>query len=246
MREILQFEKYEITPSTDAVLLNQSIPPSGHVPKRIQGLLEQANEIFLSAAQPRGIIADISLHDFAIVYEGEGFNEDVTPVQQIYPHADNLALFAVTLGETISERIDALFDKREFALASMLDSVASAGADRIAHIMERRFCNYLNELKVRTAQTGIMRYSPGYCGWHISGQKMLFEFLKPEEIGIGLLESFLMKPLKSITGVLIAAKKTVHVFTPRFPFCDQCKSHSCEQRIKALFTDDKDACREDG
>jgi hypothetical protein len=89
-----------------------------------------------------------------------------------------------------------------------------------------------------------MRYSPGYCGWHISGQKMLFQFLRPEEIGISLLESFLMKPLKSVTGVLIAGKKTVHVFKPEFPFCSECKDHSCQQRIKALFTDSGDACKE--
>ncbi len=245
MRKILQFENYELSPLKEAILSNQSIPPDKQLPQKIQELLEQATDLFLETAEPRGLIADISLHDFAIIYEGEGFNEDITPVQHMYPLADNLALFAVTLGERISEKIDGLFEKNEFALASMLDSVASAGADGIAHIAEQRFCNYLDEQKVRTAQTGVMGYSPGYCGWHISGQRKLFEFLKPEEIGMGLLESFLMKPLKSITGVFIAGKKTLHVITPHFPFCGQCKSHSCEQRIKALFTDEEDPCRED-
>jgi hypothetical protein len=245
MKEILQFEKYEISPSRAEILSNQSIPLNSQLPPKTEKLIEQATDIFLDAAEPRGLIADISLHDFAIVYEGEGFNEDITPVQHIYPLADNLALFAVTVGEPVSERIDDLFERKEFAMASMLDSVASAGTDSISHLAERHLCAFLNEQKVRTAETGIMAYSPGYCGWHISGQKKLFEFLKPEEIGITLLESFLMKPLKSITGVIIAANKTVHVFTPRFPFCNECKSRSCVQRIKALFTDEEDACKGD-
>jgi hypothetical protein len=245
MREILEFEKYDLSPSRKAILANQSIPPSSTLTPRIQNLIEQASDIFIEAAEPCGIVADISLHDFAIVYEGEGFNDDITPVQQIYPFSDDLALFAVTLGNDISEHIDALFEKKEFALASMLDSVASAGADKLAHVAEQYFCNFLEEQRVRSAQTGVMRYSPGYCGWHISGQKMLFEFLKPEDIGITLLESFLMKPLKSITGILIAAKKAIHVITPRFPCCEQCKSRSWEQRIKKLFTDNGDACKEE-
>jgi hypothetical protein len=96
----------------------------------------------------------------------------------------------------------------------------------------------LFEKKELPSLTGIMRYSPGYCGWHISAQKKLFEYLKPKEIGISLLESYLMTPLKSITGVLIAGKRTIHIFNADFPFCSKCKNHSCQNRIKQLFTDE--------
>ncbi len=243
MRKILQIDEQEISPAVTSILANQSIPANATLTPKIEHLVEQAKALYLDIAEPRGIIGDISLHDFAIVYEGEGFNDDITPVQHIYPFADNLALFAVTVGEVVSSRIDELFENKEFAMASMLDSVASAGADRLAYLAARQFCAFLKEERIVTAQTGILAYSPGYCGWHISGQKMLFEFINPGEIGITLLPSFLMKPLKSITGVLIAAKKTTHVFIPRFPACEECKDRSCQKRIKALFTDEGDICK---
>jgi cobalamin-dependent methionine synthase I len=85
----------------------------------------------------------------------------------------------------------------------MLDAVASTAAEMAADAVER---NYLKRLRVENQEansTAVLRYSPGYCGWHVSGQKKLFEFLQPAEIGITLLESFLMTPLKSISGVLL-------------------------------------------
>jgi hypothetical protein len=46
-----------------------------------------------------------------------------------------------------------------------------------------------------------------------------------------------MTPLKSISGVLITGKKEIHVIEDDYPFCSQCKTHSCQQRIKALLTE---------
>jgi hypothetical protein len=76
----------------------------------------------------------------------------------------------------------------------------------------------------------VLLYSPGYCGWHISGQKKLFEFLRPERIDIRLNERFLMIPLKSISGVLVAGAAEIHHISERYPFCDHCQSPTCRER----------------
>ena len=82
--------------------------------------------------------------------------------------------------------------------------------------------------------TALLRYSPGYCGWHVSGQKRLFEFLQPQQIGITLRESFLMQPLKSISGVMIAGPIDIHRFKNDYPFCERCETEGCRERIRAL------------
>ena len=87
--------------------------------------------------------------------------------------------------------------------------------------------------------TGVLRYSPGYCGWHISGQRRLFDYLDPGQIGITLRESFLMDPLKSVSGVLIAGPREIHRFTDDYDFCDQCDTRGCRQRLRALYAGDK-------
>ena len=238
MREIIELSINDVKPERDAVLENQSISPGKELPERVKSLFKMAQELFLEYSQPIGIISEISISAFEVVYYGEGLNEERTPLDEIFRKADNLALFAVTIGEKVSKKIDELFKKNEFAMGSMLDSTASAGADKAADVVENHFFNLLLNNGETTPSIGILRYSPGYCGWHISGQKKLFEFIHPEEIGITLLDSFLMKPLKSVSGVIVAGKKEIHNFEDSYPFCKQCKTHSCRERIRALFFED--------
>ena len=47
------------------------------------------------------------------------------------------------------------------------------------------------------------RYSPGYCGWHVSEQQKLFPlFPIAAPCGIRLTDSSLMVPIKSVSGVI--------------------------------------------
>jgi cobalamin-dependent methionine synthase I len=146
-----------------------------------------------------------------------------------------LSLFAVTLGDAVSNQIDELFKTNEFALGSMLDSAASVAAENVADVVQDRVFDMFMEEKKNHGKTGIMRFSPGYCGWHMSGQRKLFEFLQPEDIGITLLDSYLMKPLKSISGVMVVGGKNIFVFEDSYAFCSQCSSHSCRDRIRTLL-----------
>ena len=236
MREIIKIPNNNTLPEKGKILINQGISLENKLPEKVNILLETAMEIYLKFSQPISVISDISISEFNTVYKGEGLNEDDTPVDNIFRKADDLSLFALTIGKSISNKINDLFKKNEFAMGSMLDSVASAGADKAAEIIENHFFKILSERGNITPSTGILRYSPGYCGWHISGQKKLFSFLHPEEIGIKLLESFLMYPLKSISGVLISGKREIHNIKDTYPFCSQCKTHSCRKRIKTLLS----------
>ncbi len=239
MREIIEISAGDVKPGRDDVLKTQGIPPGNEPPEKVETLFKKTIDLFLEFSQPMSIISDISIPEFAVVYSGEGLNERETPLDEIFKKADSLALFAVTIGEKVSQKIDELFGANEFALGSMLDSVASVATDRVADIMENHFLNRLSKEGRITLSTGMLRYSPGYCGWHMSGQKKLFEFLHPEDIGITLLDSFLMKPLKSISGVMVVGKKEIHIFDDSYPFCSQCRSHSCRDRIRALLTESR-------
>lgn len=239
MREIIEIPIDDAKPERFDVLKTQGIPFGNDLPEKVKTLLKRAIDLFLEFSQPTGIVSDISIPEFGSVYHGEGLNEKKTPLDKIFKKADNLALFAITIGEKVSKKIDKLFKKNEFALGSMLDSVASAGTDKAVDILEDRFFSLLSKKGEITPSTGILRYSPGYCGWHVSGQKKLFEFLHPEDIGITLLDSFLMKPLKSISGVMVVGEKEIFKFEDSYPFCDQCKTHSCRDRIRALFRESR-------
>ena len=239
MREMVEISAKDAQPDMDSILKNLDIPSENAVPENVRQLLRKAMVIFIEESQPTCLFSEISIPEFETVYFGEGKNEKITPVDQIFRKADHLALFVLTIGQKISEQIKRHFKIKEFALGSVLDAVASAGTDRAADNMENYYLRLLEKNRKTKPSTGITMYSPGYCGWHISGQKKLFEFLHPQDIGIELLDSFLMKPLKSISGVMVVGEKKIHVFKDSYPFCSQCKTRSCRDRIKALFRESK-------
>ncbi len=234
MREIIHCSIKDIKPDVDIILKSQGVFTPPEPPEKINALLDMSMDLFGKLSIPMDIISEISISEFEVVYSGEGQNEKNTPVNEIFRRADNLALFTATLGEGISREINELFKLNEFALGCMLDSVASEGIEKVAEIAQNHFSEYLSKSGQTTPSTRIMRYSPGYCGWHISGQKKLFEFLHPEDIAISLTDSFLMQPLKSVSGVMIAGPKEIHHFEDNFPFCSKCSGHTCRERIKSL------------
>ena len=234
MTEIKLYSHNDIVPHKVAVFAIQGIPADAAVPKDTEVLYDRALGLLSELAAPFSIISEISAFDFDVVYFGEGRNESKTPIADICRRADYLALFAVTLGERICEEIQHRFDSHDLALASMLDSVASAAADTLATITDQRFFEGLTSVGYPARRKAVVGYSPGYCGWHISAQRKLFDFLRPQQIGISLNDSFLMQPLKSVSGVLAAGPKEIHSVPTSYPACSTCETRGCRERIRTL------------
>lgn len=247
MNATLTFSADEIAPAAETIYGLQGIPSTAPISDRVDGLYVKSLDCFRSTVDARGIVEAISKTEFERVYEGEGRNEADTPVGDIIPRADYLALFAVTLGPRISVEIGERFRANDLALASMLDSVASAAADRTADILQDRYekslRRHMGETIAKSLQPKnslrVLRYSPGYCGWHISGQGKLFDYLRTERIGLSLRTSFLMNPLKSISGVLVAGPKEIHEFPDTYDFCSRCDTRGCRERIQSLCENDR-------
>jgi hypothetical protein len=208
--------------------------PGHRVPAAVEAVWRDAERLFAQLADPTGMLREIAAGDFARVYEGEGNNEPRTPVSDIAPQADRLALFAVTLGPRVTGEITARFEANDPALGSMLDSIASLAADALAERLGRRYGAALADTGAVGADARALGYSPGYCGWDISGQGKLFDFLRPQEIGITLRESYLMDPLKSVSGVVIVGPREIHEFDMDYSCCAACRTQSCRARISAM------------
>jgi hypothetical protein len=228
----------KITPPIESILQNQGVPEDAELTQSVADILKQAYDIFSLLCEPKTIISEITISQFSVVYNGSGRNEIETPVEIIYPQAKILELFAVTLGEELSDKIQELFQSSDFALGSMLDSLASEATELAGLFIENEQMKKLRDNNKITKKDAVVRYSPGYCGWHLSGQKKLFEYLIPEKIGITLNSSFLMKPIKSISGVMIIGNRRIHQFVPSYPFCRDCQAPSCLSRMKVIMEQD--------
>lgn len=234
MSEVIAIPPSEVLPDASSILRAQGMGPGVEVQPRIMRMAEEARELFASLVSPVGIMCEITAAEFESVYFGLGSNETPAPMENIYPRAQDLALSAVTVGEAVCRKISHLFDHADFALGSMLDAAASAGAEKAASVVEHFFQNRIAASGRFMAGNSVMGYSPGYCGWHLSAQRKLFDRLKPEKIGIKLRGSFLMEPIKSISNVLIHGPGEIHLFDCGYTFCKQCRSKTCRLRMETV------------
>ena len=234
MSQAFELAALQAPPERQAFLARQGMLRGRPVPPRVLELLERAFELYADLANPRGLWDELSPEEFAELYRGEGRNEPRTPLDGIVPRAERLALFAVTLGQALGTCIDRLFAENEPALAYLLDAVASERTDRAAALLAARYGDESARAAAVSPAARVLPYSPGYCGWHVTGQRRLFERLRPEAIGITLGASCLMQPLKSVSGVLVAGPAEIHEFPDDFDFCERCPTHACRSRIAAL------------
>ena len=224
MPKIINPSISDILPSKEDVLKFQNVKNINDVPNVLIDNLELSLELLKDKSKPIAIIEECPKAEFTDIYLGEGENATDSPLTQIIKKSEKLHLFAVTIGGNITEEIKRHFDINEFPIGSFIDSGASLTADNIVRVLESRVAN----------QSITLAYSPGYCGWHVSGQKKLFQFLKPDKIGITLNDSCLMTPLKSVSGVLVSGPNDIHIFDNNYSFCKECATYSCKIRMKSI------------
>ncbi len=220
----------QIAPGTAALLRANGVPDGVAVRDKVMALVGRAIDRVGALGEVVGLLVELDVEAFDDIYRAALDNAEPAPLAGIYPRAARLALFVVTLGEAISEEIQVGFATNDFAYASMLDTAASLAAESAVGVLEQR-------LEAASADSGlrVLSYSPGYCGWHLSGQRSLFARLGPERIGVRLDTSFLMKPLKSVSGVLVAAAPADHDFANAFEFCQLCRTKNCRERLGRLL-----------
>jgi len=96
--------------------------------------------------------------------------------------SESFAFFAATAGTGFEKFQHTLQQEGDMVKVYIADAIGSVIAEKTAD------CN---------------RFSPGYCGWHVSEQKKLFPlFPSAEPCGIRLTDSSLMLPIKSVSGVI--------------------------------------------
>lgn len=233
------FPRSTATPKRRTVLSAQGIPDGAAIPERVAALVDDGFEIYSNHVDAVGTRTEISIEEFGLIFHGEGRNAFRTPLEGIFPYARRLALFAVTIGEAVCGEIRRLFRDGDPALGYALDTIASVGAESLADAMARDYRDTVSRSDSDLSDVRVLPHSPGYCGWHVSGQGKLFEALRPERIGISLTASFLMQPLKSVSGVLVAADKEVHDFDIDFDFCTDCTDQGCRERIQSVLFDSR-------
>lgn len=117
------------------------------------------------------------------------------------------------------------FDGMLRELAAEEDIVADYIADSIGTVLAELAVSRLGSELEKTGNLSLP-YSPGYCGWDILEQQILFPMFPAEPCGIKLSDSSLMTPEKSISGFFAMGEDLT-----RQPYhCEICQNKKCYKR----------------
>lgn len=132
---------------------------------------------------------------------------------------ENAALFAATIGSKFDEWSKSAFENGDALEGYIIDLIGSEIAESTADWLEAQIIIDAKNYDMQCSN----RYSPGYCGWSVADQHNLFSFFPEKFCGISLTDSALMKPHKSVSGIIGIGREIKRMEYP----CDVCKKKDC-------------------
>jgi cobalamin-dependent methionine synthase I len=154
------------------------------------------------------------LEDF-IVFESE-------VIARLLERARKVAVFTLTIGNRLENTAAQLARDGLILQAAVLDAVGSGIAEKLADFVQDR----LGDLAHAQGLTISRRFSPGYCDWNVSQQKMVFKAMNGDFAGVNLTDGCLMLPRKSISGIIGIGPREMGDYNP----CTTCDKQDCVGR----------------
>lgn len=183
-------------------------------------LLQEAAEIIHPQFEYH--ISEGRCSEDAIILNGTTFNTGRIISHQL-SKAERFAVFVATVGEGWQQWKEVLRRRDDVLQTFIADCIGSQIVESAADYMEQVLQKELDADGLKHTN----RFSPGYCGWQVSQQPLLFSLLPgPKPCGITLTESCLMMPEKSVSGIIGIGRNVRHL-----PYtCHICTMDRCIRR----------------
>lgn len=203
--------------------------PAGVAPRdQLQVLLDQWVAEAYRLASPRATyvilpVVEIQLRKLRL-QASSGVIEFHGAVGEFLGPSRFVAPFIATAGPNIERLASRLMSDQDEMAAVIVNAVGAERAEAAESVV-------IDNLRAQGLPSGLvptLPYSPGYCGMALSEQRKLFAVFDGGNIGVTLTDDFLMRPLKSISG-LIGLGLSSEVETAGSP-CDRCEIYNCNMR----------------
>jgi hypothetical protein len=141
---------------------------------------------------------NVDLESDSLILDGVSFSVGKIIAHQLR-RSQSFAVFVATVGAEYDAWAHALGDEGDMLRTVIADCLGTIVAEKTADAMELALQQSIDP----SGWLHTNRYSPGYCGWHVSEQQKLFSLMPDERpCGVTLTDSSLMLPIKSVSGVI--------------------------------------------
>lgn len=141
----------------------------------------------------------------------------------LYP-CRQAVVFVASIGPALEKRVARLMKEGQSGKAIILDAIGSEAAEKTVYYLQEKVRRVA---KLDDAET-TLRYSPGYCDWDITQQKLLFGVMNSAPIMVNLSDECLMTPRKSISGIIGLGWDEKSRL--KLPPCRFCTRQDCKNR----------------
>jgi hypothetical protein len=149
------------------------------------------------------------------VFHGEGIAEALR-------YSSQAAIFLVTLGHPIVEEIERL-NRVDVSRGFFLDVLSSVAAENLAEQVHVEIAR----LVLREGLHVGHRYSPGFCDWDLTQQRVLFSLLDSSLLSVQLTDHYMMIPRKSVSAIIgVGGNHEEMAISP----CGNCRRTDCMAR----------------
>lgn len=180
--------------------------------------------------KPQGIYSLIKIKSFAS--EGRIYLENVITFR--FPRfiigqlkgASHLLVGVVTIGDFLEKKVSELFSQGEYPRALALDAVGTVAVEDFSRKVRKLVRQEVKEQDLKTSR----HFSPGYGGWEVSQQEIIFKSIPAENIGVRLTKGCMMVPKKSLSWVIGVGKEMI-ISSEEGNNCEKCQSKCCNYKF---------------
>ncbi len=222
--EIVTLDQLEIEPDPAEVLRYLGYPADAHPDPRIEAQVHSTLRSSRGRLCPRGVYAiHPVLSRTRRRLELSGGAAFSGPVGEFLAAARRVAVFVATAGPEVVRMADEALRSNDTLGGLVFNALGSHVAEAVVHRIAADL-----RTRIEPGEGLTLPYSPGYCGIPLTQQREVFRLVNASGIGVELLPSLIMKPIKSVSGLfgIGPASDVTAVGNP----CDHCALVDCNMR----------------
>jgi len=132
----------------------------------------------------------------------------------------------VTIGDLLEKKVSELFSQGEYPRALALDTVGTVAVEDFSRRVRKLARQEIKERGFKTSR----HFSPGYGGWEVSQQEILFKSIPADNIGVRLTKGCMMLPQKSLSWIIGTGKEMI-ISSEEDNNCGNCQSKCCNYKF---------------
>jgi hypothetical protein len=194
-----------------------------------QSIIDMVSSVAAEAeglAKPRAIYREfpVARLDTEIVTLENGIKFNIGgKISSLWEGSKALGIALYTIGPELEDRVSALMEGGDGMQALNLDIAGTIALGVVGYQVQHMACERLSAQGVEAGPW----LNPGYIGWPLTDQRLIFSMLPAGSIGVELNDSCMMIPKKSVT---ICAGIGVDESSAGFNRCRHCGVAKCQFR----------------